>query len=140
MYNRMPLLGALLTTILGGIIGFFERRDERIKIDHESDVRIREAETQAKIKTLESAQNAEIAWDTAAVQQMERTWKDEWFVFLFSVPLILAFCGRWGREIAYNGFTALEGMPEWYIISLGLIVASTFGYRKLIDIMRERNK
>ena len=63
------------------------------------------------------------------IKQQEHSWKDEWLTVLFSVPLILAFCGEWGRQIVSDGFTALEAMPEYYQYTLGTIVAASFGMR-----------
>ena len=48
---------------------------------------------------------------------------------LFSIPLVLSFCGEWGRGIVSDGFEALAGMPQWYQISLGSIVAASFATR-----------
>ena len=53
--------------------------------------------------------------------------KDEWLVALFSIPLILSFCGEWGRTIVAEGFAALETMPDWYQYTLGVIVAASSG-------------
>ena len=55
--------------------------------------------------------------------------KDEWLVALFSIPLILSFCGEWGRTIVAEGFAAFETMPDWYQCTLGVIVADSFGLR-----------
>ena len=52
---------------------------------------------------------------------------DEWLVALFSIPLILLFCGEWGKTIVAEGFDALETMPDWYQYTLGVIVAASFG-------------
>ncbi len=53
--------------------------------------------------------------------------KDEWLFALFSIPLILSFCGEWGRTIVAEGFAALETMPDWYQYTLGVIVAASSG-------------
>ena len=50
------------------------------------------------------------------------SWKDEWLTLLFSIPLVLSFCGEWGRAIVADGFTALAGMPQWYQIALELLL------------------
>ena len=92
-------------------------------IEGKTAVKKAEAETKMKIAT------GEIDWDIAAMKATENSWKDEWITVLFSVPLILAFCGDWGREIVQEGFTALQAMPEWYQYSLGLIVAASLGMR-----------
>ena len=54
---------------------------------------------------------------------------DEWLVALFNIPLILSFCGEWGRAIVSEGFAALETMPDWSQYALGVIVATSFGVR-----------
>ena len=61
----------------------------------------------------------------------ENSWKDEWITLLFSIPLILAFCGDWGNQIVQAGFTALEVMPTWYQYSLGGIVSASIGMRSV---------
>ena len=71
----------------------------------------------------------EIDWDQTMAEASKDSWKDEWLVLLFSVPLILAFCGDWGRAIVESGFQALETAPEWYRYTLGMIVAASFGFR-----------
>ena len=55
--------------------------------------------------------------------------KDEWLTLLFSIPLVLSFCGEWGRAIVADGFEALAGMPQWYQIALGAIVSASFATR-----------
>ena len=62
-------------------------------------------------------------------QGSQNSLKDEWLVGLFSNPLILSFCGEWGRTIVAEGFAALETMPDWYQYTLGVIVAASFGVR-----------
>ena len=61
----------------------------------------------------------------------ENSWKDEWITLLFSIPLILAFCGDWGNEIVAQGFASLEIMPQWYQIALGGIVSASIGMRSV---------
>ena len=55
--------------------------------------------------------------------------EDEWLVALFNIPLILSFCGEWGRAIVAEGFAALETMPDWSQYALGVIVATSLGVR-----------
>ena len=59
------------------------------------------------------------------------SWKDEWITLLFSIPLILAFCGDWGNAIVARGFASLEAMPQWYQIALGGIVSASIGMRSV---------
>jgi len=70
----------------------------------------------------------EANWDTNAQSNMKYTWKDEWFVILFSIPLIGAFVP--GMDIyILKGFEVLSKTPEWYRWLLAGIVVATFGLR-----------
>ena len=94
------------------------------------------AETAAKVATakaeatiMEKKATGEIDWDLEMARGSQSSWKDEWLTILFSIPLILAFAGEWGRTIVAEGFAALEVMPDWYQYTLGVIVAASFGVR-----------
>jgi hypothetical protein len=70
-------------------------------------------------------------------QGTQNSWKDEYLVLLFSLPLILCFTGEWGRSAVADGFAALEKMPEWYQYTLGVIVASSFAVRSATKFFRK---
>jgi len=87
------------------------------------------ARAQAEAVVMQKKATGEIDWDLKMADATVTSWKDEWLTLLFSIPLILVFCGDWGREIVANGFAALETMPTWYQYTLGTIVAASFGVR-----------
>lgn len=97
----------------------------------EAEATILVAQATAATRLAESDQANSQAWDMLVAGQMERTWKDEWFVLLFSVPLVLAFVEP---AIVARGFEALDGMPAWYFYSIGTMLAATFGMRRLMDL------
>lgn len=134
-----------LTNILGGLAGgitsvvdgWQRRQTARVEADVkriEAEATIAVAQATATAELAKSAQANEAAWDLAMGSQMERSWKDEWFVLLLSVPLVLAFVGPWGAKVVKDGFEALEVMPSWYYFSLGTAVAATFGMRRLLTL------
>jgi len=86
-------------------------------------------EAEAKATIMKSAATSEADWERIMAQGSQNSWKDEWITLLFSIPLILSFCGVWGRKVVEDGFMALEAMPEWYQYTLGVIVAASFGIR-----------
>src|SRR6056300_1365891 len=94
-------------------------------IDSKTQLKLTEAEIKKKQLT------GEIDWDIEAIRATQNSWKDEWITLLFSIPLILAFCGDWGNEIVQAGFTSLEAMPTWYQYSLGGIVSASIGMRSV---------
>jgi hypothetical protein len=110
--------------ILGTLIGSLTGLATSV-IDGKTAVKKAEAQTKMKIAT------GELDWDLEAMKATQNSWKDEWITLLFSIPLILAFCGDWGNDIVARGFEALEVMPQWYQIALGGIVSASIGMRSV---------
>ena len=81
----------------------------------------------AEIKLKQST--GEIDWDLEAVKATQHSLRDEYITLIFSIPMLLAFCGEGGRKIVDDGFAALSTMPDWYQVSLGAVVASSLGIR-----------
>tara|TARA_Y100001937_G_scaffold103297_1_gene142349 strand:+ start:20 stop:400 length:381 start_codon:yes stop_codon:yes gene_type:complete len=93
----------------------------------EAKLKLTEAEARSKILLSEKTSVAD--WERIMAQGTTNSYKDEYLVILFSIPLILSFCGEWGRVTVAEGFVALQAMPEWYQYTLGVIVASSFAVR-----------
>jgi hypothetical protein len=73
---------------------------------------------------MQQAENADIALSIAQINSAG--WKDDWFTYVFSIPLIFAFV-PWAVPYIKAGFAVLETMPVWYKAYLGSAVASAFG-------------
>ena len=58
----------------------------------------------------------------------KNSWKDEYLTIVLSIPIIMAFIPGLDT-IVHNGFAQLEAMPEWYQLSLGAVIAASFGIR-----------
>ena len=86
------------------------------------------AKAKAEATIMEKKATGEIDWDLEMARGSQSSWKDEWLVILFSVPLVLSFIPGMEGVVA-NGFEQLEKMPNWYQYSLGVIVAASFGVR-----------
>ena len=86
------------------------------------------AQAKAEAVIMEKKATGEMDGDLEMAKASHSSWKDEWLVILFSIPLILAFIPGMGDVVA-NGFQQLEQMPQWYQYSLGVIVAASFGVR-----------
>ena len=86
------------------------------------------AKAKAEAAIMERKATGEIDWDLEMARGSQSSWKDEWLVILFSVPLILSFIPGMEGVVA-NGFEQLDKMPDWYQYSLGVIVAASFGVR-----------
>ena len=86
------------------------------------------AKAKAEATIMEKKATGEIDWDLEMARGSHSSWKDEWLVILFSVPLVLSFIPGMEGVVA-SGFEQLDKMPDWYQYSLGVIVAASFGVR-----------
>lgn len=127
----------MLTALIGPIANlagtWLEGKVEKTKA--ETGARVARAKAEATI--MEKKATGELEWDLEMARGSQSSWKDEWLVILFSVPLILAFIP--GMEgVVSNGFAQLEAMPQWYQYSLGIIVAASFGVRSATKFFGKR--
>ena len=90
------LVGPLVDVIGSSVKGFVDTK--KAKAEHKI------TEIKAKTSLMEKQIKGEVDWDLEAIKNTQGSWKDEWLVLLFSIPLILSFCGDWGRDIVFNGF------------------------------------
>ena len=94
-----------------------------------ADAKLKLTEAEAKAKIMLSKETSVADWERIMAQGSTQSYQDEYLVLLFSIPLILSFCGEWGRTAVAEGFVALEAMPEWYQLTLGIIVSASFAVR-----------
>ena len=127
----------MLTALIGPIANlagtWLEGKVEKTKA--ETGAKVARAKAEATI--MEKKATGELEWDLEMARGSQSSWKDEWLVILFSVPLTLAFIP--GMEgVVSNGFAQLEAMPQWYQYSLGIIVAASFGVRSATKFFGKR--
>jgi hypothetical protein len=92
----------------------------------EAKLKLTEAEAKAKIMLSEHTSVAD--WERIMAEGAKSSWKDEWFVVILSIPLIL--CWIPGAEgWVDRGFAQLSKAPDWYFYSLGIAISASFGVR-----------
>ena len=127
----------MLTALIGPIANlagtWLEGKVEKTKA--ETGAKVARAKAEATI--MEKKATGELEWDLEMARGSQSSWKDEWLVILFSVPLILAFIPGM-EEVVANGFSQLEAMPQWYQYSIGVIVAASFGVRSATKFFGKR--
>jgi hypothetical protein len=111
------LLIGSATELIGG---HFKRKSEEKQAQHER-----------KLEVIKHEAN----WDNIQATNAGSSWKDEWLTLLFSVPLVMAFVPS-AVPYVIEGFNALETMPEWYRVYLGVIMAASFGVRQLVNFKK----
>lgn len=135
----LPILGIL--GALGGLFktgaGLVGKWQERKMVKAQGKIDIEKAVVDGKIKRIQSQIDGDIEYDLKIADQMSKSWKDEFFTLLLSIPFIMCFIPGLQEYVA-QGFTYLkENTPEWYQWAfLGAIVAS-FGlkdwFKKLVN-------
>ena len=94
-------------------------------------------EIKAKTSMMEKQISGEIEYDIEAIKGGKDSLKDEWLVFLFSIPLILAFIP--GCEvIVERGFSALDNCPTWYKSAISAMISIVFGLRGAKQFMNKK--
>ena len=117
MIQFLAPLASLATTWLEGTV-------EKSKAKTHAEVALKNAEA----IVYEKKATADIDWDLEAIKASNNSWKDEWLVILFSIPMIMAFIPGLEGVVA-RGFEQLDMMQDWYQYSLGVIIAASFGIR-----------
>jgi len=105
----------LLSSAVGLVTDFFKHKAEEKKAVHES-----------KLKSIE----ANSQWDASMASASSKSWKDEWFAIVLSIPMIGAFIPPLVPYIQ-EGFVVLDTMPEYYKLFLGGAIAASFGIKTL---------
>jgi len=92
----------------------------------EAELKLTEAKAKAQILLSEKTSVAD--WERIMAEGSKSSWKDEWFVIVLSIPLVLAFIP--GTEgWVDKGFEQLSKAPDWYFYSLGIAISASFGVR-----------
>lgn len=125
MIQFLTPLASLATTWLEGTV-------EKSKAKTHAEVALKNAEA----IVYEKKATADIDWDLEAIKASNNSWKDEWLVILFSIPMIMAFIPGLEGVVA-RGFEQLNMMPDWYQYSLGVIIAASFGIRSASRLFRK---
>jgi len=69
--------------------------------------------------------------DKIAMQNMQKSWKDELVLIVFLSPMMMAFFPATANH-ALAGFAIIAKMPEWYVaIIIGMVVV-IYGLRGLL--------
>ena len=86
-------------------------------------------EIKASKKRMEDIAAGKIAWEQSAVNQMQNSWKDEFWTLIFGA--ILAGCFLpWTQDYVAKGFIFLdEHTPSWFSTCLILCISASFGIK-----------
>lgn len=103
-------------------------------IDIKAEADIKAAKALSATRMAESGQSQDYDLDKIAMQQMEKSWKDELVLIIFLAPMVMAFVpGMDGYALA--GFEVIAKMPEWYqYVIIGMVVV-IYGMRGMVKAL-----
>ena len=87
-------------------------------------------------KELEVIKNL-ASWDEIQAKGSQTSWKDEYLTIVLSIPLIMCFIPSLAPYVG-QGFEVLKETPEWYQYLVGVVVAASFGIKKVTDVINTK--
>lgn len=120
--------------IVDRISKWAERRDAIKQAEADAKVAVLKAKAELAAYTVKS----EIEWDLKWADQASNSWKDEWLLILWTVPLVGLFIPPL-RPYVIEGFDYMRGFHEdagyWYMAGWAIIFAATFGLKGALAYM-----
>lgn len=115
---------------------------ERKTIVAEAKMEVTKIEAQAKVAVAQRKlditvqdKSTEASWDRKAMDDADKTWKDE--VQFAVVILPIAACFFWPDKVT-AGFEAIKGIPWWWNLAFLGILARNFSLRWLVAPIASR--
>ena len=94
----------------------------------ESEAKVKAAQALLEASARGDQQNFDL--DYLAIKNQEKSYKDEYLLFLFSAPLWMSFIEPF-QPIVQKGFEVLKTLPDWYMFLLVGMTISIMGIRGL---------
>ena len=118
----------MIGQILGPVAGLASSWLDAKTTKQAAEAKLKLTEAEAKAKTLLSEKTSVADWEKIMAQNSGSSWKDEWFVIILSIPMILCFIP--GMEgVVRHGFEQLQAAPDWYMYALLTAISASFGVK-----------
>lgn len=116
-----------------------EEKEKRRKLLADLDMKLQKARTAALVKAYKEGQLDQLDQESLTLD-LEKTWKDEYFIFLFSLPVAMVFI-PFTQDLAKVGFDILNtSLPDIYIQALVILISVIFGIKKIPEILLSLRK
>lgn len=122
------------SAIITGFSDYFKGKQEIKKVELEANKMLVMAEAQAKADRLKRESEQDYDLDKIAMQNMEKTWKDEAILIIFLIPLILSFIPSYQGYVT-AGFESLALVPDWYMYILVGMITVIYGMRGMLKML-----
>jgi hypothetical protein len=127
-------IGEVIKWGSGELSKWSERRDTLKTVTLEA--KVASIKAQAEIAAYKA--KADLEWDLKWADGASSSWKDEFMLVLWAIPMIGLFIPGI-RPFIMEGFEYLKGFhqdaPEWYMAGWAIIFAATFGFKQAASLM-----
>lgn len=127
------MLGEIIGALTGPVVSWLESREQLKAKKLEGKIRIEEAKIKAEEARWHETAKADSEYDVEAQRQMALSWKDEYIMFIMTLPVIGSFIPGIQDHVA-KGWEYVALAPTWFQWSLIGIISATFGLRWLFKI------
>ncbi len=118
----------MIGQFLGPIAGLASSWLDAKTTKQAAEAKLKLTEAEAKAKILLSEKTSVADWERIMAENSGSSWKDEFFVIVLSIPMILCFIP--GMEgVVQHGFEQLQAAPDWYMYALLTAISASFGIR-----------
>ena len=119
MFNL--LLGPLTDIVGTSVKGFIQNKKAKTEL--------KLTEIKASKQRMEDIAAGKIAWEQSAVDQMQNSYKDEFWTVIFGGILVCCFL-PWTQDYVAKGFIFLdEHTPTWFATCLIICISASFGIK-----------
>tara|TARA_B100000795_G_scaffold105752_1_gene78032 strand:+ start:1655 stop:2089 length:435 start_codon:yes stop_codon:yes gene_type:complete len=129
------IIGALSSSVGGYFKGKQELAGAKLKgqlIAIEAEAETTLAIAKGKVRMAAEGQSQNFNLDMVAMQNMEKSYKDEIILIVFMTPMVLAFIPTMD-VYALRGFEVISKMPQWYQYTLVGMVVVIYGMRGMLE-------
>ncbi len=128
------MIGGLVTlgsAIVSGISGYFKDKNEIKKVQVEADKLLIMAKAEAEANKMKRESEQDYDLDKLSMIAMDKSWKDEFLLILFSIPIAMCFFPEY-RQYVEDGFKTLDIIPEWFMYIYVTMIVVIYGMRGLL--------
>lgn len=128
------MIGGLVTlgsAIVSGISGYFKDKNEIKKVQVEADKLLIMAKAEAEANKMKRESEQDYDLDKLSMIAMDKSWKDEFLLILFSIPIAMCFFPEY-RQYVEDGFKTLNIIPEWFMYIYVTMIVVIYGLRGLL--------
>ena len=117
--------------MLSVISGYFKDKNEIKKVQVEADKLLIMAKAEAEANKMRRESEQDYDLDKIAMIAMDKSWKDEFLLILFSIPIAMCFFPEY-RQYVEDGFKTLNIIPEWFMYIYVAMIVVIYGLRGLL--------